>query len=216
MGVPRMVTDVVFDFDGTLVDSRALVLRLYNEIARRRGFSLLTASNLEEMRSLPLLERGRRLGVSPFHVPGLVGEFLQNYRKELSELGFYEGIPELLSELRARGLRVSILSSNEESNIRDVLRRHGVEDWVAGIQGGSRVFGKARPLRSLMKRRGLSREQLVYIGDERRDVEACRQVGVRIIAVSWGFDSLSALRDAGAEVIVDSPAGILDSLERPT
>jgi phosphoglycolate phosphatase len=207
-----MVTDVVFDFDGTLVDSRALVLRLYNEIARRRGFGQLTASNLEVMRSLPLLERGRRLGVSPFQVPGLMGEFLQNYRKDLSGLGFYAGIPELLSELRARGLRLSILSSNEEANIREVLKRHGMEDWVVSIQGGSRVFGKARPLRALMKRRGLPREQLVYIGDERRDVEACRQVGVRIIAVPWGFDSVSALREAGADVIADSPARILEYL----
>ncbi|MET0401800.1 MAG: HAD hydrolase-like protein [Cystobacter sp.] len=209
-----MVTDVVFDFDGTLVDSRALVLRLYNDLAHRKGFVPLTPGNLEEMRGLSLLERSRRLGVSPFQVPGLVGEFLRNYREELSGLVFYEGMLELLRDLRDRGTRLSILSSNDEANIRDVLRRHGVEAWVEHIQGGSRLFGKARPLRALMRRRGLSREQLIYVGDERRDVEACKQVGVRILAVPWGFDSVPALREAGAELIVESPARLLAELSR--
>jgi len=209
-----MVTDVVFDFDGTLVDSRSVAIRLYNAIAERKGYGLLTNSGLEELRNLSVLDRSKRLGVSPWRLPGLVTQVLQDYRGALHEIDFHEGILELLRELRGRGLRLSILSTNDEGNIREVLRRHALEGWVEGIHCSSRVFGKARLLRALMKRGGLSREQLVYVGDECRDVEACKQAGVKVIAVQWGFDSTALLQNAGPDALAEHPASIIECLER--
>ncbi|HZH75214.1 MAG TPA: HAD-IA family hydrolase, partial [Archangium sp.] len=184
-----MITHVVFDFDGTLVDSRELAVQLINELAEKGGFSRLTAENLEELRNLSIIERCSRLGIPTYKLPWMAIQLARSYRKGVPSLLFNEGIPELLKELRARGLKLLILSSNSEENIRAFLKRHSAEDWVEDIYSGGGAFGKASKLRTLLKRTGLRREQIVYVGDEQRDVEACKQVGVKVIAVLWGVDA---------------------------
>jgi phosphoglycolate phosphatase len=209
-----MITHVVFDFDGTLVDSRELAVQLINELAEKNRFSKITADNLEELRNLSALEKCSRLGVPTYKLPWLAIQTARNYRKAAHSLVFNEGIPELLKELRARGLKLIILSSNSEENIRAFLARHSAEDWVEDIYSGGGLFGKANSLRALLKKRGLRREQLVYVGDEHRDVQACQQVGVRIIAVRWGLDAEALLRKAGPDHLVEHPAEIAECVGR--
>lgn len=209
-----MVTHVVFDFDGTLAASKDVAIRLYNEVAERHGYGTLTAGNLEELRHLSVLERCKRLGVPPYRLPWLMVQISRSFRQAMHSIDFNEGIPELLKVLRARGLKVMILSSNAEENIRAFLKRHGAEEWVEDIYCSSSIFGKARLLRALMKRAGLQREQLVYVGDEHRDVEACKEVGVRVIAVLWGVDAEARLRQAGPDSLAERPQEVAECVER--
>jgi phosphoglycolate phosphatase len=113
-----LITHVVFDFDGTLVDSREAAIRLYNEIAARHGYGQLTAHNLEEVRALGVLERCRYLKVPPSRLPALVVEVGREYRRAAASLRFVEGVRELLVELRRRDLRLAIASTNDEDNVR--------------------------------------------------------------------------------------------------
>ncbi|PTL76148.1 HAD-IA family hydrolase [Vitiosangium sp. GDMCC 1.1324] len=209
-----MITHVVFDFDGTLADSKEAAVRLYNEVAGKSGYGLLTADNLETMRNLSVLERCRQLGVPPYKLPWLMVQITRRFRQAMQSIEFNEGIPELLQELRGRGLRLMILSSNDEGNIRAFLKRHSAEEWVEDVYCSSSIFGKARLLRALMKRAGLNPDQLVYVGDEHRDVEACKEVGVKVIAVRWGVDADARLRQAGPNHIADRPAEIVECVSR--
>lgn len=209
-----MITHVVFDFDGTLVDSKAAAIAAYNELAEKNRYGKLTADNLEALRGLSIRERCAQLGVPPYKLPWLVVQVLRNYRKGVHSIEFNEGIPELLKALRARGLKLIVLSSNQEENIRAFLRRHSAEDWVEGFYCGRGLFGKAGLLRELLKRTGLQREQLVYVGDEHRDVEACKEVGVKVIAVRWGFDADVRLRQAEPNYIADRPADVAECVSR--
>ncbi|WNG36002.1 HAD-IA family hydrolase [Archangium minus] len=209
-----MITHVVFDFDGTLADSKEAAIKLYNELAEKNGYGLLTADNLAKMRELSIFDRCKQLGVAPYKLPWLVVQLTRNFRQAMQSIEFNEGIPELLKELRARGLKLMILSSNDEGNIRAFLRRHSAEEWVDEIYCSSSIFGKARLLRALMKRAGLTPDQLVYVGDEHRDVQACKEVGVRIIAVRWGVDADVRLREAGPNHIADRPAEIAECVSR--
>jgi phosphoglycolate phosphatase len=209
-----VVTHVVFDFDGTLAASMGVALRLYNELAARYGYGTLHAGNIEELRHLSILERCKRLGVPAYKLPGLMLEVSRSFRQAMHTIDFNEGIPELLGVLRARGLKVMILSSNAEENIRAFLQRHGAEAWVEDIYCSSRIFGKARLLRTLMKRAGLQPEQLVYVGDEHRDIEACKEVGVRVIAVLWGVDPEARLREAGPDSLARHPAEVAEWVAR--
>ncbi|HLM43168.1 MAG TPA: HAD hydrolase-like protein, partial [Myxococcaceae bacterium] len=82
-----MITHVVFDFDGTLVDSRELAVQLINELAEKGGFSRLTAENLEELRNLSIIERCSRLGIPTYKLPWMAIQLARSYRK---------GVPSLL------------------------------------------------------------------------------------------------------------------------
>jgi phosphoglycolate phosphatase len=209
-----MISHVVFDFDGTLADSRAVAIGLYNAVAERKGYGALTQENLAELSALSILERCKRLEVPVYLLPALMLEVGRGYKGAMGQVEFQPGVRELLASLRAQGLRLVILSSNAEENIRDFLRRQGVEAWVDSVLCSSRIFGKARLLRGLMKSAGLAPEQLVYVGDEHRDVEACREVGVRVIAVRWGFDAESRLLEASPDYLATAPAEVAECVGR--
>ncbi len=209
-----MITHVVFDFDGTLANSMEVVVRLYNALAEKHGYGKLTLENVEALRRQSILERCRSLGVPPYRLPWLVVQMGRSLRSAMTSIEFNEGIPELLRELRGRGLQVLILSSNREENIRAFLKHRAAEHLVEGIHCSSSIFGKARLLRALMKQAGLQREQLVYVGDEQRDIEACKEVGVKVIAVRWGADALELLRQAGPDHIAEHPRDIAECVGR--
>lgn len=209
-----MITHVVFDFDGTLADSLQVAIRLYNEVAEKHGYGKLTPENLEALRKVSILERCKRLGVPPYKLPWVMLQVTRDFRSAIRSVEFNPGIPELLQVLRARGLKICILSTNSEENIRAFLQRHSAEQWVEHLYCGGGIFGKARRLRALMKQAGLQREQLVYVGDEHRDIEACKQVGVKVIAVRWGADAEARLREAGPDFLVDRPAEIAECIGR--
>jgi phosphoglycolate phosphatase len=208
------MTHVVFDFDGTLADSLQVIIRLYNEIAERNRYGKLTADNIEDLRKLSFRERCSQMGVPLHKLPGLVVQVHRAFRQVMPSIEFNEGIPELLKELRGRGLKLMILSSNDEKNIRAFLERHSAKEWVEDIYCSTSIFGKARLLRALMKRHGLKPDQLLYVGDECRDVEACKEVGVKVIAVRWGADTEARLRQAEPNHIVDHPAEIAEYVGR--
>jgi phosphoglycolate phosphatase len=205
---------VVFDFDGTLADSLGVAIGLYNALAEKHRYGKLTADNLAELRGLSILERCHRLGVPPYKLPWMMMQVSRGFRRAMPSIAFNEGIPELLQQLRARGLKLRILSTNSEENIRAFLQRHGAEDWMEALHCGASIFGKARRLRELMRRAGLRPEQLVYVGDEHRDVEACKEVGVRVIAVRWGADTEARLRQAGPDHLAERPADIAECVSR--
>lgn len=209
-----MITHVVFDFDGTLADSMGVVVGLYNALAEKNHYGKLTLDNIEELRGLSLLERCSRLKVPPYRLPWLVLQVGRSLRSAMESIEFNEGIPELLKDLRSRGLRLLILSSNREENIRAFLRHHQAEDLVEGIHCSSSLFGKARLMRAMMKRTGLRPEQLVYVGDEQRDIAACREVGVKVIAVRWGADTLELLQRAGPDHIAEHPRDVAECVSR--
>lgn len=209
-----MITHVAFDFDGTLADSAKVAIDSYNEIAAQNGYGKLTADNLQQMRELSIMERCKALGVPAYKLPALIIQAAGVYRKGVPSIGFMAGTPELLKELKGWGLRTVIVSTNDEENIRDFLKLHSAEAWVDDVICSSRIFGKAQLLRKLMRHGRLEPHQLVYVGDEHRDIIASKQAGVKVIAVRWGFDAESRLREAEPDALVTQPAEVADYLRR--
>jgi phosphoglycolate phosphatase len=108
-----------------------------------------------------------------------------------------------------RSHQLAILSSNEPGSIRRVLRTAGLEMFDP-IDASFNLFGKSAKIRAFLKKTGIPKKELAYIGDEQRDIEACREAGIRCVAVSWGFDSRELLREAGPAQLIDRPEELLE------
>ncbi len=199
-------THVAFDFDGTLADSPHLMISLYNDVARRRGYGELTPENLAHLRGMGVRERAQALGVPIHRLPTVVLEVARAYRSVTDRITLYPGIPALIDHLATQGVQLFVLSTNREDNIRDILRRAALEDRIAGVYASHHLLGKAPLLRRLLKREGIAREHFAYVGDEQRDVDACREVGVRVIAVGWGIDPIERLQAAKPDLLASTPA----------
>jgi len=207
-----MVKHILFDFDGTLVDSRALLVKLYNEMAVQYQFRRIRDQDLTLLRSLSISERVDRLGVPVLQIPKLVSAGRQLYQENIRTLHIVPGMKEVIARVSSQGMKTSILSSNSEVNIRQILKNNKLDGAFKEIISAKHIFGKHHSIRKVMKQWGTSPSRMIYVGDELRDIEACRKLGVPIVAVTWGYDSQQLLLSGKPDYLVNSPGELLKTL----
>ena len=122
-------------------------------------------------------------------------------RQHMTEVKPYEGIVEGLQELKASGYRLGVLTSNEEHLVREFLETHQYPlfDFVVSEKT---LFGKDKALRKIMKKFTLERDNVVYVGDEPRDVAACRKAGIAVLGVSWGLAGVEGFGKHPPDILV--------------
>jgi phosphoglycolate phosphatase len=202
---------VIFDFDGTIADSLAAVLAAYNGCAVRRHLPVIDLVRYQALRDLGPQAVLSELGVPIWRVPGIMRDVRAALRGQMSELAPFAGMRELLSALREAGCSLYIVSSNARDNIDAFCARHALPPFD-GFRCGVGLLGKAAHLRRLMTRERLDRSRSFYVGDEVRDVAAAAEVGMRSIAVTWGYGGRVGLAARRPDHLVDTPAEILASV----
>ncbi|MGE5381738.1 MAG: HAD-IA family hydrolase [Methylocystaceae bacterium] len=204
-----MIKHIVFDFDGTIADDKELGLLIINELADRHNYTRFTAEEFNNLNEYPLQERLKLTGVPFYRIPKLSLECLNIFRHLIHSVKTFDGIQELLADLRLEGFTLSIISSNALENIRIFLQKNNLQyfDHVASVKN---LFGKHVSIKKYLKQYRLHADEIVYIGDELRDIEACKRLGVKVIAVTWGFDSLALIKRGKPDYIVSQPSEILD------
>ena len=200
---------IIFDFDGTLVDSMPIGLDIYNQIAEKYDFKAVTEDNIDEIRELSVLKRLSALGIPIYRIPFLALEFHKLFKNSMDDLEFFSGIKSLLQELDNSDYKVAIISSNSEENIKDFLENEGV-DSIEDVFSSTSLFGKDKVINKFLKKNDLAKSDVIYVGDEERDILSCKKLGVEVIWVSWGFDLLKVARNEEPDYIVDQPEEILE------
>jgi len=207
-----MVKHIVFDFDGTLADSEEVCFQLLNEIGARHRYRQIDREELRQIKRLAYPDRLRELGVPITHVPFLAIEARREYRAKVASLNPFPGVRDALLRLKAAGFVLHVLSSNAVPSIRDFLVTHGM-DVFKTINCERNFFGKHIGLKRFLRTHGLRQEDVIYLADEVRDVEACRKIDLTIISVAWGFDPAETLRSANPDLTADTPADAVQMLE---
>lgn len=201
--IPQTFPHVVFDFDGTLVDSLEHSIAVFQQIAPR--FRLKLDLDLATARTIPTRELFKRMGIGFWKLPRIIRAFQEETAKDAHNLKLFPGIVEAISTLVAHGSRLGILSSNREDAIRACLRANGIEEHFAFVVGYPRLFGKAKALRRILRNEGIARDEVLYVGDEARDVLAAKRARVTAAAVTWGFHAESLLREAEPQFLLQRP-----------
>lgn len=200
---------VVFDFDGTLADSLAQSVAIFRRIGPALGLNPIADDQVPALRALPTKQLLKRLGVRFWRLPRVVRAYQSAAAEHAHELKLHAGVADMLAGLHAAGHRLGVLSSNREDVIRACLRANGVEHRFAFVVGYPKLFGKAKALRRILKAEDVGPDQLLYVGDEVRDIEAANKVRVPVVAAAWGFHARQLLADAGPTAIAATPADVL-------
>lgn len=201
---------LVFDFDGTMVNSKQLAIDVYNELAKVRGYKQIERQQVAQLSSLSIPDRMKELNIAAVHLPKLMLEVKRIYKGNLHTLSAVNGISELFSYLSDNGLKPDIISSNTVENIKAFAKMNHFSDTIGSIFCGNNIFGKHRVINNYLKLHNISKDELIYIGDELRDIEACKRAGIKIIAVTWGYDSKELLQSSNPDFIINEPREIMD------
>jgi len=199
---------VIFDFDGTLADSVAWFLGGFQEMAQRHGFRAVDAARLEELRGFSGREVMRELDLPLWKVPAIAKEMRARMAAQAEAIPLFAGVEALLRGLHARGVGIAIVTSNSEENVVRILGAENAS-LVRFFECGAAVFGKKSKLRKILKAGGVPVREVLCVGDEIRDAEAARSVGLDFIGVSWGYTKPEALRAHSTAALFSTPEEIL-------
>ncbi|MFI5309023.1 MAG: HAD-IA family hydrolase, partial [Polyangiales bacterium] len=200
---------ILFDFDGTLVDTFAASLEIANRIAPEFGYRRIAPEEVETLRGWAYGRIVDHIGVSWHKLPAIANRIRSELTEQLERLEPVEGLPEVLCALRGRGFELGILTSNSRDNVARFLDTHRL-DHFAFVNTSSSLWGKRRRLRAILKQRRRAFDEAAYVGDEVRDIEAAQALGVPMVAVSWGYSRKELLALHAPSHLIERPADLLD------
>ena len=203
-----MIKTVIFDFDGTIADTLPLIIEFFNQNAEKFGFKKLGPSEVEGLRNKTVLEIIKEFKISLFRLPFIAKKLRDDLRKKIRDTKLIPEIKEVFFKLKKKGFKIGILSSNSKENIKKFLKANDLLIFEF-IYSESNIFGKGNALKSLLKKLKVNSKEVVYIGDEVRDIEACKKNGVKIISVTWGFNKKEVLLKNKPDYLINKPEEIL-------
>ena len=204
-----MLKVIIFDFDGTLADTIDILLNITNRLSAEFGFKSATKEELAQLSNLTSWQILRYSGISIFKFPLLIRKLKAELRNEIPNIQLFPGIKEVLLELKKLGFQLGIITSNSRENVLASLEKNGLQGTFTFIYSGS-TFGKHKVINRWLKREHINAEEVVYVGDEIRDIDAAKKTGIKIIAVSWGFNSQSALAAQNPDFLIERPQELIE------
>lgn len=205
----------IFDFDGTLADSFPFFISVFNQIADEHGFRRVGAAEAQDLRHHDTRAIMRHVGMPAWKLPLASRSFIGLMRENAARIPLFEGVGEALHGLDREGVRLAIVSSNSEQNVRLVLGPH-LSALFGHYECGMSVFGKAGRIRKVVKRAAVPAAHALYVGDQALDADAARRAGVAFGAVSWGYAPIEALRRVEPDREFGTPAELLHILRPPS
>jgi len=215
----RTTQAVLFDLDGTFADTAPDLAYALNCMRVSRQLPLLPVATTRAYTSMGargLLGVG--LDVTPEHpdYAAMRDEFLAHYEANLCrETQLFPGMAELLDELERRGLKWGIVTNKAERYTHPLLKLLGVDHRAACVIGGD-TTGKTKPdpapLFAATNRMGIAPRHCIYVGDDRRDVQAGRAAGMKTIVVKFGYLHGNDPESWDADALIDTPGELLQHL----
>lgn len=207
---------LIFDLDGTLIDSRLDLANAVNATRQHMGMSALENERVYSYvgNGAPVLIR-RSLGeqATEAEVQEGLEFFLEYYREhELDHTILYPGVRETLDRLRAAGKRMAVLTNKPVRMSRSIVEGLGVGAHFFQVYGGNSFeFKKPNPIGvdALIEETGATREGTLMVGDSSIDVHTARNAGIRCCGVTYGFQP-ETLADPAPDLLVNRMEELAD------
>lgn len=204
---------IIFDFDGTIADTVSALVRITNNLASEFGYQQTDQEELAQLRNLSSRQIIERSGISIFKLPFLARKVKLELNKEIRKLSPFPRISEAIIQLKNQDNILGIITSNSQENVTAFLETHALQDLFSFIYAGRTLFGKNKVITKLIKQENLDPEAVIYVGDEVRDIEAARKSQIKMIAVTWGFNSREVLAEYRPDSLIDSPDKLIEAVE---
>ncbi len=215
-----MINTVIFDLDGTLLNSLGDLHACFNYAITQFGYPERT---LDEIKSFvgngitKAIERALPYEVEKEELNKIVLLFKDYYKEHMTELTLpYDGIISMLAELRQKGYKLAIVSNKFDDAVKGLCKQYFNEYIEAAIGEGYGIEKKPNPIGiyKAIKELNSSIKNAIYVGDSDVDIQTAKNAGIPCISVLWGYRDKDFLLKNGAELFADSPSDIIKIIEK--
>ena len=201
---------IVFDWDGTLADSTALIAQSLQQACRAIGAPVPDETRARHVIGLGLVDALRHVAptLPQERYQELAGHYRDCYVARESEIPLFDGVRQMLDELATAGFLLAIATGKGRAGLRRALALHGVAHCFFATRCADEGFPKPHPdmLLHLMERASVDPGATLMIGDTSHDLELARNAGAAAVAVAWGAHPAEGLGQFGALATVHSIA----------
>lgn len=217
-----MIKCCIFDLDGTVLDTVTTITYYVNVILKKHGIEPITADECKYFvgnGAYKLIERS--LNSKGIYDAERIQSVLAEYVRAYDEAPLYltrvfDGISDMLGELRAKGIRLAVLSNKPDTAVKSIVEHFfpGIFDEAAGGMEGVPLKPDPTAAINILQRLGISERETAWIGDTSTDIETAKNLKAALsIGVLWGFRKRGELEGAGADLIVSHPCEIVRGVE---
>ncbi|MEB3359641.1 MAG: HAD-IA family hydrolase [Synechococcales bacterium] len=201
---------ILFDFDGTIANTLEALLNISNRLAKEFGYPQVTAEALCQLKDLSSRDIIRQAQIPFVKIPFLLRRLKVELNREIETIKPIQGMEKALYQLKQDQYPLGIVTSNSADNVQAFLRVHQLENVFDFVYSGTTIFGKHRVMNRLIRKHQFNPRDLVYVGDETRDIEAAKRISMPVIAVSWGFNSRAILETYQPNFLIDRPEELVE------
>lgn len=216
----KQAQSILFDLDGTLLDTAPDLVAALNAVLRAHGRSEVSVAA-----GRPYVSRGARgllfcgfgLDETAAEYPALVEQFLGHYRQDLSSRSsLFDGMAALLDTLDANNNMWGVVTNKAASLTEPLLKQMDLYDRLHVLVSGDTLAERKpspKPLLYACEKAGMLPKETIYVGDDLRDIEAAKAAGMPCVAVRYGYyDALENPDDWGADWVIDHPRELIDCM----
>lgn len=209
----------IFDMDGTILNTLDDLTDSLNYALVQSGYPKRT---VREVKSFvgngirKLIERGAPEGTSENSMQNVHKRFTEYYKAHCTDKTRpYNGITELLMNLRKKGIRTAVVSNKADFAVHELCRQYfdGMFDMDMGEMQGIKKKPAPDMVNKVLAGLSVRRNKAVYIGDSDVDIATARNASIDLICVDWGFRDRDFLYKCGADIIVSAPSDILNIMK---
>ena len=217
-----MIKCCIFDLDGTILDTINTITHYLNLTHENHGIDTVSPEECKyfvgngayELVTRSLNSKGI---CEKSCIESLFREYILAYdRSPLHLTAAFEGISDMLCELKGKGIKLAVLSNKPDTAVKSIVEHFfpGIFDAAAGGKDGVPLKPNPLAAKEILKRFNVSASETAFVGDTAVDIETAKNLGAAIsIGVLWGFRKRDELEEAGADLIVTHPEQIVSGVQ---
>ncbi|MBI2632741.1 HAD family hydrolase [Candidatus Pacearchaeota archaeon] len=201
---------LLFDYDGTIIDSVNLAYKIFKNIAKEYGLaSPKSIKHFVEFYNINFYESLLTRGLLKIHLSKFINEFRQPFLDYEKKMKIFPYMKETIKKLSKKA-KIFIITSNLSDVIESSIKAHKIEH-VSAVIGADNGIGKVNAIKLIKKR--FPKAIIYYIGDTSGDMIEAKKAGVKTIGVTWGYHSRLKLKETDPDFIVSAPKDLLKIID---
>lgn len=203
---------IIFDFDGTIADSIDYSVEVLHKMSKMTKYKLNKKEIKYKLRNYRTRDLIKEYNISKIQLFFLIFKIRSELKKTSYETKLFPNVKNTLKNLSEK-YELILLTSNGKRTVNKILDRENL-NCFSQKYFNSKLFGKHKKLSEIIKKNNYNLEEVIYVGDEVRDIESCRKINCDIISVEWGYKTKDLLEKYNPDQIISKPEELIEKLKK--